>query len=441
MKKLISDYLEFLDNGKTERRCAANVIKQAEKAGYKNLESLSSVKAGDRVYYCKMNKAVILFDIGTDDISLGMNILGAHIDSPRLDVKQNPVYEQEGVVYLNTHYYGGIKKYQWLAMPLAINGFVFLKDGKSIDVNVGDAPDDPVFCISDILPHIAQTQMAKTASEFVEGEKLDVIIGCGNAEASKDEKDPNKKAVLAILKEKYGFDEADFASAELEVVPAGKARLAGFDKNLILAYGQDDRVCSFASMVAMLDVRAGKRTTCCLLVDKEEIGSEGATGMSSQLFANTVAELLARMDVKGPFDLVLRRTLSNSTMLSSDVNSAYDPLNSDLYDKQNSSFLSRGVTFNKYTGSRGKSSASDANPEFIARIRAKLDQAGVKYQYAELAKVDVGGGGTIAKYSAFYGMQVIDCGVPVQSMHAPWELTSAFDVEQAYLAYKAFLTL
>lgn len=441
MKKLISDYLEFLDNGKTERRCAANVIKQAEKAGYKNLESLSSVKAGDRVYYCKMNKAVILFDIGTDDISLGMNILGAHIDSPRLDVKQNPVYEQEGVVYLNTHYYGGIKKYQWLAMPLAINGFVFLKDGKSIDVNVGDAPDDPVFCISDILPHIAQTQMAKTASEFVEGEKLDVIIGCGNAEASKDEKDPNKKAVLAILKEKYGFDEADFASAELEVVPAGKARLAGFDKNLILAYGQDDRVCSFASMEAMLDVRAGNRTTCCLLVDKEEIGSEGATGMSSQLFANTVAELLARMDVKGPFDLVLRRTLSNSTMLSSDVNSAYDPLNSDLYDKQNSSFLSRGVTFNKYTGSRGKSSASDANPEFIARIRAKLDQAGVKYQYAELAKVDVGGGGTIAKYSAFYGMQVIDCGVPVQSMHAPWELTSAFDVEQAYLAYKAFLTL
>ncbi len=441
MKKLISDYLEFLDNGKTERRCAANVIKQAEKAGYKNLESLSSVKAGDRVYYCKMNKAVILFDIGTDDISLGMNILGAHIDSPRLDVKQNPVYEQEGVVYLNTHYYGGIKKYQWLAMPLAINGFVFLKDGKSIDVNVGDAPDDPVFCISDILPHIAQTQMAKTASEFVEGEKLDVIIGCGNAEASNDEKDPNKKAVLAILKEKYGFDEADFASAELEVVPAGKARLAGFDKNLILAYGQDDRVCSFASMEAMLDVRAGNRTTCCLLVDKEEIGSEGATGMSSQLFANTVAELLARMDVKGPFDLVLRRTLSNSTMLSSDVNSAYDPLNSDLYDKQNSSFLSRGVTFNKYTGSRGKSSASDANPEFIARIRAKLDQAGVKYQYAELAKVDVGGGGTIAKYSAFYGMQVIDCGVPVQSMHAPWELTSAFDVEQAYLAYKAFLTL
>lgn len=441
MKKLISDYLEFLDNGKTERRCAANVIKQAEKAGYKNLESLSSVKAGDRVYYCKMNKAVILFDIGTDDISLGMNILGAHIDSPRLDVKQNPVYEQEGVVYLNTHYYGGIKKYQWLAMPLAINGFVFLKDGKSIDVNVGDAPDDPVFCISDILPHIAQTQMAKTASEFVEGEKLDVIIGCGNVEASKDEKDPNKKAVLAILKEKYGFDEADFASAELEVVPAGKARLAGFDKNLILAYGQDDRVCSFASMEAMLDVRAGNRTTCCLLVDKEEIGSEGATGMSSQLFANTVAELLARMDVKGPFDLVLRRTLSNSTMLSSDVNSAYDPLNSDLYDKQNSSFLSRGVTFNKYTGSRGKSSASDANPEFIARIRAKLDQAGVKYQYAELAKVDVGGGGTIAKYSAFYGMQVIDCGVPVQSMHAPWELTSAFDVEQAYLAYKAFLTL
>ena len=441
MNTFINDYLDFLDNGKTERRCAALVIKKAEEAGYRNLESLSSVKAGDKVYFCKMGKAVVLFDIGTDDISLGMNILGAHIDSPRLDVKQNPVYEQEGVVYLNTHYYGGIKKYQWLAMPLAINGFVFLKDGKCIDVNVGDAPEDPVFCISDILPHIAQSQMSKTASEFVEGEKLDVIIGCGNAQAAEGEKDPNKKAVLAILKEKYGFEESDFASAELEIVPAGRARLAGFDRSLVLGYGQDDRVCAFASLKAMLEVRAGKRTTCCLLVDKEEIGSEGATGMSSQLFANTVAELLARMDVKGPFDLTLRRALSNSTMLSSDVNSAYDPLNSDLYDKQNSSFLSRGVTFNKYTGSRGKSSASDANPEFIARIRAKLDDAGVKYQYAELAKVDVGGGGTIAKYAAFYGMQVIDCGVPVQSMHAPWELTSAFDVEQAYLAYKAFLTL
>ena len=441
MTKFIREYLEFLDNGKTERRCATNVIKQAEQSGFRNLEGLSSIKAGDRVYYCKMGKSVILFDIGTDDITLGMNILGAHIDSPRLDVKQNPVYEQDGVVYLNTHYYGGIKKYQWLALPLAINGVVFLKDGRCIDVNVGDAPEDPVFCISDILPHIAQNQMGKTASEFVEGEKLDVIIGCGNLKDKSGEEDSNKKATLAILKEKYGFEEEDFASAELEIVPAGKARIAGFDRSMILGYGQDDRVCAYASMKAMLEVRATKRTTCCLLVDKEEIGSEGATGMRSQLFANTVAELLARMEFKGPFDLALRRILSNSAMLSSDVNSAFDPLNADLYDKQNSSFLSGGVTFNKYTGSWGKNAASDANPEFIARIRSKLDQAGVKYQYAELAKVDVGGGGTIAKHSAFYGMQVIDCGVPVQSMHAPWELTSTFDLEQAYLAYKAFLTL
>lgn len=443
MNKLIDGYLSFLDNGKTERRCATEIIKQAEEAGYKSIDSYKSLKAGDRVYICKMGKAVMLFDIGTEDISNGMNILGAHIDSPRLDVKQNPVYEKSGIVYLNTHYYGGIKKYQWLAMPLAINGFVFLKNGKKIDINVGDDPEDPVFCISDILPHIAQKQMEKTASEFIEGENLDLIIGVG-PEAKDGETDPNKNRIISIFKEKYGFDEADFGSAELEVVPAGKSRLSGFDKSMVLGYGQDDRVCSYTSLRAMLDVRAQKRTTCCLLVDKEEIGSQGATGMSSQLLPNAVAEVLAKLDTANntvPFELRLRRTLSNSFMLSSDVNSAYDPLNWRLYDKQNSSFLSRGVVFNKYTGSRGKSGASDANPEFIAKIRARLEEKGISYQMAELAKVDIGGGGTIAKYAAEYGMQVVDCGVPVQSMHAPWELTSVYDIDQAYQCYREFITI
>lgn len=443
MNKLIDGYLSFLDNGKTERRCATEIIKQAEEAGYKSIDSYKSLKAGDRVYICKMGKAVMLFDIGSDDISCGMNILGAHIDSPRLDVKQNPVYEKSGIVYLNTHYYGGIKKYQWLAMPLAINGFVFLKNGKKIDINVGDDPEDPVFCISDILPHIAQKQMEKTASEFIEGENLDLIIGVG-PEAKDGETDPNKNRIISIFKEKYGFDEADFGSAELEVVPAGKSRLSGFDKSMVLGYGQDDRVCSYTSLRAMLDVRAQKRTTCCLLVDKEEIGSLGATGMSSQLLPNAVAEVLAKLDTANntvPFELRLRRTLSNSFMLSSDVNSAYDPLNWRLYDKQNSSYLSRGVVFNKYTGSRGKSGASDANPEFIAKIRARLEEKGISYQMAELAKVDIGGGGTIAKYAAEYGMQVVDCGVPVQSMHAPWELTSVYDIDQAYQCYREFITI
>ena len=443
MNKLIDGYLSFLDNGKTERRCATEIIKQAEEAGYKSIDSYKSLKAGDRVYICKMGKAVMLFDIGSDDISCGMNILGAHIDSPRLDVKQNPVYEKSGIVYLNTHYYGGIKKYQWLAMPLAINGFVFLKNGKKIDINVGDDPEDPVFCISDILPHIAQKQMEKPASEFIEGENLDLIIGVG-PEAKDGETDPNKNRIISIFKEKYGFDEADFGSAELEVVPAGKSRLSGFDKSMVLGYGQDDRVCSYTSLRAMLDVRAQKRTTCCLLVDKEEIGSLGATGMSSQLLPNAVAEVLAKLDTANntvPFELRLRRTLSNSFMLSSDVNSAYDPLNWRLYDKQNSSFLSRGVVFNKYTGSRGKSGASDANPEFIAKIRARLEEKGINYQMAELAKVDIGGGGTIAKYAAEYGMQVVDCGVPVQSMHAPWELTSVYDIDQAYQCYREFITI
>lgn len=433
MEKLIKGYLNFLDNGKTERKCINQAIKTAKENGYRDINDVETLKAGDRVYFQKMGKIVALFQIGSQDIQNGMNILGAHVDSPRLDVKQNPVYEKDGLVYLNTHYYGGIKKYQWLALPLSIQGVVFLADGTQVDVNLGEDEADPVFCISDILPHIAQDQMKKTASEFVEGEKLDVVIGLDK------EADTGKKKIMALLKEKYGIAEEDFASAELEVVPAGKARECGLDRSMILGYGQDDRVCAYTSLVAMLEAPATERTLCCLLVDKEEIGSCGATGMRSHFLDNAVSEVVQRLGAYS--ELKVRRALANSYMLSSDVNSAFDPLNADLYDKQNSSFLGRGVVFNKYTGSRGKSGASDANPEFIAKIRGQLDRNNVAYQNAEMAKVDVGGGGTIALLAAYFGMQVLDCGVSVLSMHAPWELTSRFDVEQAYLCYKAFLTL
>lgn len=443
MSDLIRSYMDFLDKGKTERRCVDEIIDIVRKEGYVNLLETTGLKAGDKVYYQKMNKTVILFNIGTGDISKGMNILGAHIDSPRLDIKANPVYESSDIVYLNTHYYGGIKKYQWVATPLALYGVVFLSDGTKIDVAIGDEADDPVFCISDILPHMAQRQMEAKASEFIEGEKLDLILGCAHkTEDEAKESDVNKKKILEILKSKYGFEEDDFNSAELEAVPAGKARYLGLDKSLVLAYGQDDRVCSYTSLRAMLEVPAAERTTCCILTDKEEIGSNGATGMESRILDNAVAELVERLDASyAHHEIVVRRALENSFMLSSDVNSAYDPLNGELYDKQNSSYLSRGVVFNKYTGSRGKSGANDANAEFIAKIRGKLEQNNVRYQIAEMSKVDVGGGGTIAKYCARYGMNVIDCGVAILSMHALWEIASTYDIESAYNCYKAFLTL
>ncbi len=442
MKNLISNYMDFLDNGKTERKCVNQVIRLAEKAGYKDIVKVKTLKPGDKVYVQKMGKSIILFELGSGKFEDGMNILGAHIDSPRLDAKQSPLYEKDGLVYLNTHYYGGIKKYQWLTLPLAINGVVFTKEGKCIDVNVGDDEDDVVFSISDILPHLAYDQMKKTASDFIDAEKLDVIIGASDLSDKKkdDEKDVAKNRILSLLKKKYGFEEEDFASAELEIVPAGKARFLGFDKKLILAYGQDDRSCAYTSVAAMFDTKAGKRTTCCILTDKEEIGSYGATGMNSHMLDNAVAEVAECLGVKD-VSLTVRRALANSYMLSSDVNAAFDPLNENLYDKQNASFLGNGLVFNKYTGSRGKSGASDANPEFIAKIRKQLDEAKVKYQYAELGKVEVGGGGTIAHYAAEFGLQVIDAGVAVLSMHAPWEITSTYDIEQAYKGYKAFLVI
>ena len=440
MSDLINNYKNFLNNGKTERECAKQIIELAEKNGYKDLNSVSSVKPGDKVYIQKMNKAVALFELGTEPLEKGLNVLGWHIDSPSLDIKQNPLYEKDVVVYLNTHYYGGIKKYQWVTMPLALHGVICTKDGNTVNVCLGEDESEPVFVISDILPHLAQKQMKETASDFIPGENLDLIVGSENPVKDSKEKEAAKKNILKLLKEKYGIEEEDFGSAELEVVPAGKSRDLGLDRSLILAYGQDDRSCAFTSAQALFDSKAGKKTLCCLCVDKEEIGSVGATGMASHFFENAVAELVARTE-NGFSELTVRRCLANCSMLSSDVNAAYDPMNADLFDKNNASFLGGGIVFNKYTGSRGKSGASDANPEFIAALRKVLDENSVKYQMAELGKVDQGGGGTIAYLAAKYGMNVLDAGVSVLSMHAPWEITSRFDIEQAYEAYKAFLTL
>lgn len=452
MENLIENYINFISENKTERRCAQAAIELAQAKGYRDINTVERLKPGDKVYYNKMGKSVILFNIGKEDISLGMNILGAHIDSPRLDAKQNPIYEEKlyktGIIYLNTHYYGGIKKYQWVALQLAIHGVIIKADGTRVDVSIGDEPDDPVFCISDILPHIAQEQMKKPASDFIDGEKLDAILGCypnvkdySDPEKNKYTAGDGKAKILKFFKDKHGITEEDFASAELEIVPAGRARYLGFDKQLVLGYGQDDRVCAYTSLIAMIEGNAEGRTNCCILADKEEIGSSGATGMNSHLLDNAVAEVAARLDLKINSELAVRRALANSFMLSSDVNAAFDPLNPTLYDMDNSSYLGRGVVFNKYTGSRGKSGASDANPEFIAKIRHQLYDNDVHFQNAELAKVDVGGGGTIAHYAAEYGMQVLDCGVSVLSMHAPWEITSAYDIEEAYKCYRAFLQM
>ena len=447
MDKIIKDYIGFLSECKTERLCVRRIIREAEKKGWKNIDEVGKLSAGDKVYVNKMGKALMLFRIGKDPIEKGMNILGAHIDSPRLDAKPNPVYEKSGVVYLNTHYYGGIKKYQWLTIPLSICGVVCLKDGSTVEIRIGDEPSDPVFCISDILPHLAYKQMEKKAKDVVDAEDLDVIIGMNEkfAEKSEDEdkkksvRDAGKKRLFEILKKKYKISEEDLLSSELEVVPSGPARLMGFDESMILGYGQDDRVCAYASYRAFVDAEESDRTSCLLLSDKEEIGSYGATGMSSHLLDNAVSEVIDRLQNGGSVEMAIRRCLSNSTMLSSDVNAAYDPLNADLYDSNNASNLGGGIVLNKYTGSRGKSGASDANPEFIAKIRARFDADKVKYQFAELGKVEAGGGGTIALYAAEFGMNVIDAGVAVLSMHAPWEITSVSDFVETYKGYLSFL--
>ena len=449
MSKICDDYIDFLSKCKTERKCVAYITKELEKNGFKNINDVKTLKSGDKVYINKMSKALVALKIGTDDIENGMNILGAHIDSPRLDIKSNPLYEQDGLVYLNTHYYGGIKKYQWTAIPLSLEGVVFLKNGKSVEISIGDNDDDPVFCITDILPHLAYEQMKKTASEFIEAELLDVLVGSPSIEYAKNkdnkkdtdtEKDINKKNILKLLKTKYNIDEEDFLSSEIEVVPQGKARYSGFDKSMILGYGQDDRVCAYSSFRAFLDSKNTKRTSCLILSDKEEIGSYGATGMDSCLLDNAISDVVYLLGKKDT-NIATRHTLSSSYMLSSDVNAAFDPLNPALYDKQNASKFAGGLVFNKYTGSRGKSGASDANPEFIALVRNRLDSDNIKYQFAELGKVEAGGGGTIALYAARFGMQVIDAGVSVLSMHAPWEIVSSYDFEEAYKGYYSFLQI
>ncbi len=434
-------YRQFISKNKTERACAESVINKAQKLGFKDLAKVKKVKAGDRLYASLMGKTVALFLVGTEPLSSGMKILGAHIDSPRLDLKQEPIYEgisndgtDADLALLDTHYYGGIKKYQWVTLPMAMHGVICKKDGTVVKVSIGDEPGDPVFGISDLLPHLASEQMNKTGAKIVEGEKLDVTF------ASMPLKGEKKKAVkaqaLKLLAKKYDIEEADFMSAEIEIVPAGEARDMGIDSSLIMGYGHDDRVCAFPSAEALFRLESTDRTAVCLLVDKEEIGSVGATGMHSRFFENTVAELLDRM---GDYsELKVRRALQNSVMLSSDVSAAYDPLYPSVSQTRNTAFLGRGVVFNKYTGARGKYESNDSAPEFFARIRKVFDDADVTFQTAELGKVDAGGGGTIAYIMADYGMNVIDSGVPVQNMHAPWEVISKADLYEALQGYLAF---
>lgn len=439
LEKVSEKYRMCLDMGKTERECVRTAIALAKEAGYRDMKELirrgERIKPNDKVYMDYMERALILFQAGTLPIEKGMNILGAHIDSPRIDVKQNPLYENGHLAYLDTHYYGGVKKYQWLALPLALHGVAVKKNGVKIYISIGEKEDEPVFVITDLLPHLARSQREKTAEKFIDGEQMDLVIG---NRPMKDEKENGvKKQILRILKEKYDIEEEDFLSAEFEIVPAGKARECGLDQSMILAYGQDDRVCAFTSLFAMLDEREVERTSCCLLVDKEEIGSVGAGGMTSKFFENTVAEYIMLNTEYN--DIILRRTLANSKMLSSDVSAGYDPMYEEAYEKKNAAFLACGPVFNKYTGSGGKSGSNDANPEYVAELRRIMEDAHVSFQTAEMGRVDVGGGGTIAYLMAVYGMEVIDSGVAVLSMHAPWELTSKADIYETVRCYEAFL--
>lgn len=459
VEALAADYINFISDNKTERECAAAAIAAAEDAGYDSLADCiaagTPVGPGSKLWACAQGKAVILVHVGAAPLSEGLNILGAHIDSPRLDIKQNPLYEANDFALLDTHYYGGIKNYQWTALPLALHGVVATTDGEVVEVNIGDGEGDPVFCVTDLLPHLGAQQMDKKGSKVVEGEDLDVLVGnrplvsttdadgtagsSDSADAAEAPQDPVKARVLAILADKYGIAEEDFLSAELEVVPAGRARDLGFDRSMVIGYGQDDRVCAYTSLVAQLalgdDVPA--RTAVCVLVDKEEIGSVGASGMASMFFENTIAEIMALAGESSP--LRLRRALTRSRMLSSDVSAGFDPAYASVFEAKNSAYLGRGLVFNKYTGSRGKSGSNDASAEYVALVRRIMDDAHVSFQTAELGRVDAGGGGTIAYIPAKYGMDVIDSGVPVLSMHSPWEVTSKADIYEARRGYEAFL--
>ena len=439
LEGLCKEYKDFLSNGKTERECVAQSIELAKKAGYQDLEELiknqTPLKAGNKVYRTWMEKTIALFQIGEDAIEDGLNILGAHIDSPRLDLKQNPLYEDTEMALLDTHYYGGVKKYQWVTLPMALHGVVVKKDGTKVNICIGEKDEDPVVGITDLLIHLSGKQMQKKGNVIVEGEDLNVLIGSKPLKG--EEKEAVKKQLLQLFDEEYGIEEEDFLSAEIEVVPAGKARDFGLDRSMIMSYGQDDRVCAYTSLAAMLNVEAPKRTSCCILVDKEEIGSVGATGMHSRFFENTVAEMLLKMGIDS--FVQTRLTMSRSKMLSSDVSAGVDPLFVSVNDKKNAAYLGNGIVFNKYTGSRGKSGSNDASAEYVAQVRAVMDNANIHYQTAELGRVDQGGGGTIAYILGNYNMDVIDAGIAVLNMHAPMEIVSKVDVYETYQAYKAFL--
>lgn len=432
-------YIDYISDCKTERECILTSIDMAESFGYRDLEEViennETLKSGDKVFINNKDKTLALFNIGEEPIEKGLRIIGSHVDSPRLDLKQNPLYEDSELAMMETHYYGGVKKYQWVAMPLAMHGVVIKKDGTKIDVVIGEDDTDPVVGISDLLPHLAQDQMQKKASVVIEGEDLNVLVGSMPLEG--EEKDSVKTNILNILKEKYDFEEEDFISAEIEIVPAGRAREYGLDRSMIMGYGQDDRVCAYTSLMALLDTDKVKYTSVVLLVDKEEVGSMGATGMSSKFFENSVAELMDRLGEYS--ELKLRRALANSAMLSADVSVAFDPNFPSVSERKNAAFFGKGIVLSKYTGARGKGGCNDANPEFIAWLRDVLDKEDVVYQTAELGKVDQGGGGTIAYILAEYNMEVIDCGVALQNMHAPWEVASKLDVYETMRAYKAFL--
>jgi len=435
---LSEDYKAFLDNSKTEREATASAIALAKKAGFKEFKDVKKIKAGDKFYFNNHGKNLALFVIGKEPIEKGMNILGAHIDSPRLDLKQVPLYEDSGLVLLDTHYYGGIKKYQWVAQPMALHGVVCKKDGTTVEIKIGEKESDPVIEISDLLIHLAADQMQKPGAKVVEGEDLNALIGSmPKVSKKKDEKDLVKANILDILKKEYKIEEDDFISAELEIVPAGKARDLGLDRSMVMGYGHDDRICAYTSLRAILSIKDPRRTSVCILTDKEEIGSVGATGAQSSFFENCIGELI---NVQGSYnDLKLRRALSASAMLSSDVSAAFDPNYPQVNEAKNTAFFGKGICFNKYTGARGKSGSNDANAEYVAKVRKIMDDNKVSFQTSELGRVDQGGGGTIAYILANKNMNVIDAGIAVQNMHSCYETASKVDIYEACLAYTAFL--
>ncbi len=430
-----SKYMEYLNKSKTEREIIKTSKKMAEEQGFKNIEEVKKLKSGDKVYYINHEKSMYLAVIGKNSIEKGINIIGAHADSPRLDLKPNPLYEDNGLAYFKTHYYGGIKKYQWTTIPLALHGVIVKANGEKIEISIGESEEDPIFTITDLLPHLAQEQMERKLKDGVKGEELNLLIGSMPFK-EKDISDSVKLNIMSILNQKYGITEVDFVSSELELVPAFKARSLGFDSSMVAAYGQDDKVCVYTSLTSLLSIEKPETTAICIISDKEEIGSMGNTGMESHVFDTFVSEILNKLEINVPN--LLDKVFCNSRMLSADVDAAYDPIYSSVHDKLNSGYLGRGIGLNKYTGSRGKSGASDANAEYVAKIRGIFENANVQYEVAELGKVDNGGGGTIAYILANKGVDVIDCGVPVLSMHAPYEVTSKFDIYEAYRAYTAF---